>query len=470
MPKRKKGKGKLDLRSLAKPWRIYLPEPSQQKNGNISPAVLITGFILLIIAGSFILILPISSRSGQFTPFIDALFTATSAVCVTGLVVLDTGTYWSLFGQIVILALIQLGGLGFMINATLLILALGRKIGLREKLLIGDSLGISKLGGVVGLVREIAVFTLIAEIAGAIIFYFHFSSESIYSMPVWQSIFLSVSAFNNAGFDLFGNFSSFVNHQSSSLLLMTAAILTILGGISYVVVADIVTERRFSRFSLDTKIVVVTTACLILGGTVIFFLTEFINPGTLGDMSFTDKLLVSFFQSAAARTSGFSAVNVANITPYCLFFLIVLMFIGGAAGSTASGIKVNTFGLLIATFFSSIRGREYAGAFGKEFIPQQIYRAISVVILSLAVITIMLFILTITEKIDFLDLFFETVSAFANVGLSTGISPGLSITGRLVITVSMFIGRLGPLALVLALIERQKPSTYRYTQESVRIG
>jgi trk system potassium uptake protein TrkH len=201
----------------------------------------------------------------------------------------------------------------------------------------------------------------------------------------------------------------------------------------------------------------------------VIFVAEFANPATLAPLSFADKLQVAFFQSAIARTAGFTAINMAQITPYCLFFILTLMFIGGAAGSTAGGIKVNTFGILIATFFSSLKGKEYAGIYGKEFVPQQIYRAIAVVILSLAVITVVTFILTITETFDFLAIFFEVVSAFSNTGLSAGITPDLSLAGKLTVIITMFIGRLGPLFLTLSLLKRQKISTHRYPQESMRI-
>lgn len=452
-----------------KPWHFPLTEPLKQKNGDLSPIVLVLGFAGLITIGALLLLLPVSTNTGEITSPADAVFTATSAVCVTGLVVLDTATHWSLFGQIVILVMIQLGGLGFMTSATLFVLALGRRIGLREKLLIGETLGTLKLGGLVNLVKKIALFTLISESIGTLIFYLHFSAEGSYDMPFWRALFQSISAFNNAGFDLFGHFHSLTKHQSDALLLLTTAALTILGGISYVVVADIFTKHRFSNLTLDTKIVLVVSGTLLLFGTAVIFVAEFANQSTLAPLSVADKLLVAFFQSAIARTSGFTAITMAQITPYCLFFILVLMFIGGAAGSTAGGIKVNTFGILIATFVSSLKGKEYAGIYGKEFIIQQIYRALAVVILSLTLITVVVFILTVTETFDFLAIFFETVSAFSNTGLSAGISPSLSLAGKLTIIFTMFIGRLGPLTLTLSLLERQKLSTYRYPQEAVRI-
>ncbi|MDD5312892.1 MAG: TrkH family potassium uptake protein [Dehalococcoidia bacterium] len=470
MSNRRKDKRKFSLPSLVKPWRISLTEPLKRKNGEISPLLLVFGFAALIIVGTVLLILPISSRSGHFTAPVDALFTATSAVCVTGLLVQDTGTYWSLFGQAVILILIQIGGLGFMTSATLFLIALGRRIGLREKLLIVETMGIMKLGGLVSLIRKMALFALIVEGMGTAIFYVYFSANSPTGMPLWESLFHAVSAFNNAGFDIFGDYQSLIHYQNNAPFLLTTAGLIIIGGISFVVVADIFGRRRFINLALDSKIVLSTTACLLLGGTLIILFTEFSNVNTLGTMPLPQKLLIAFFQSTTARTAGFSAINMGEITHYCLFFIIILMFIGGASGSTAGGIKVNTFGILVATLVSALRGKEYAGAFNKEFVPQQIYRALAVVILSLGIITTVVFLLTITERYDFLDIFFETVSAFANVGLSSGITPDLSVAGRLIISATVFIGRLGPLTLALLLIERQQTSIYRYPQENVRIG
>jgi len=436
----------------------------------MSPAILVLAFALLIFAGAFLLILPASSATGEVTPLLDALFTSASAVCVTGLVVYDTGTYWSFFGQAVILALIQLGGLGFMSGTTVLILIFGRRIGLREKLFIGATLGASKLGGLGSLIKQIALFALIAETIGALILYMHFLELGPASDAVWKAVFQSVSAFNNAGFDIFGNYRSLLDFQNDLTLLMTTAALVILGGIGFMLVVDVVVKHNFARLALNSKIVLVTSGILLLFGTAVILVLEYCNTNTLGDMGFSQKLTLAFFQSVITRSAGFSAVDIGNLTQYCIFFLVVLMFIGGASGSTAGGIKVNTFGILIATIWSVIRGREHAGAFGKEFVPQQIYRAMTVIILALGILTIVILALTITERFDFLYLIFEAVSAFGNVGLSVGITPYLSTPGRLVIILTMFIGRLGSLTLALYMIQHQKQSIYRFPQEALTIG
>jgi trk system potassium uptake protein TrkH len=358
-----------------------------------------------------------------------------------------------------------------MASATLLLLVLGRRLGLRERWLIGQSLGTERLGGMVKLVRRILVFTFIVEAIGAAIFYIRFSVENPTGTAAWKAVFQSVSAFNNCGLDLFGNFRSLLGYQTDTTVILTTAGLIILGGISFMVVADVINVRRFGRLLLDSKIVLVTTLGLLVLGTVVILLTEYSNADTLGTLSFPYKLLNAFFHSVTPRTAGFSSINIGSMAAYSQFFTILLMFVGGAAGSTAGGIKVNTFGMLVATIWSTIRGKEHAGAFGREFANQQIHRALALVMLSLTLIFIVVFVLTITDKgFGFLKLLFETVSAFGTVGLSTGITPDLSVAGRLIITAMMFIGRLGPLILVLSLTQGQKPSEYRYPQDEVRIG
>ncbi len=414
--------------------------------------------------------LPISSKSGEITHFIDALFTSTSAVCVTGLVVVDTADYWSPFGQTIILILIQLGGFGFMTSATVFMLVFGRRIGLQERLLISESMGLTRLGGLLKIVRRMAMFTVTIELVGAVIMFFNFSGEYSGGKAAWISLFQSVSAFNNAGFDLFGGFRSLSGHYNVPLVLITTAVLIILGGISFLVISDIVSRRRWRRLSLDSKIVLTATALLLIFGFILVLLTESGDPDTLGFMSVPQRFVNAFFQSVTARTAGFSTINVANLADYALFFTMLFMFVGAASGSTAGGVKVNTFGIVVATMWSSLRGREYAGAFRRRFSPPQIHRALTVIMVSLTFISVIVFILTITEDFRFLNLLFETISAFGTVGLSTGITPDLSVAGRLVVTLTMFVGRLGPLTLAMALIQRQKTTAYNYPEEMIRIG
>lgn len=453
-----------------RPWRVLVPIIPKPKNPISSSLVMIYGFAAIIAIGTILLMLPVSNKTGQFFPLFDAFFTATSAVCVTGLVVVDTAENWSFFGQVVILALIQIGGFGFMTSATVFVLAFGRRIGLKEKILISESMGIARLGGLVKIVGLMAVFTILSEAAGAAGFYQHFSKDNTAGTSAWLSVFQAISSFNNAGFDLYGNFQSLSDYQNNPLILLVTATLIILGGISFLVIADLIKTRNLSRLSLDSKLVLSSTALLLALGTVIILLMEFNNSETLGNLSPPLIILNAAFQSVTTRTAGFSTINLNHMANYALFFIMLLMFIGGASGSTAGGIKVNTLSMLAATIWSTMRGREYAGAFGREFSVQQINRALTVVLLSIGFISVVIFMLTITEGFRFIDLLFETVSAFSTVGLSTGITPGLSIAGRLIITITMFVGRLGPLTLMLALTQRQKASKYRYPQEMIRIG
>jgi trk system potassium uptake protein TrkH len=316
-----------------------------------------------------------------------------------------------------------------------------------------------------------AAFTVILEAAGAALFYLHYSKGNPTDMSIWLSAFQSISSFNNAGFDLSSNFQSLLIYQSQPLILLVTAALVIIGGIGFLVVTDLFRAKwNLHRLSLDGKLVLSTTVLLLALGTAIILLTEFRNNATLGNLSLSDKMLNAFFQSVTARTAGFSTINIGYVANYALLFVAILMFIGGASGSTAGGIKVNNFGMLTATIWSTIKGKEHAGAFGREFSVQQINRALTVVLLSVGFILAMVLLLTLTEGLRFIDLLFETVSAFSTVGLSVGITPGLSMAGRVIIIVTMFVGRLGPLTMALALVQRQQMAKYRYPQETVRTG
>lgn len=453
-----------------KSWRITVAAITRPRASGFSTRTLVYGFAGVIAIGTLFLMLPVASSTGKPTSPMNALFTATSATCVTGLVVVDTGTYWSFFGQLVILLMMQIGGFGFMTGATALISMLGRRIGLTQRLLVSESLSLGGPGGMVRMVRRMAIFTALAEGTGAVIFFLCFLTRSSPLFALWQAIFHTVSTFNNAGFDVFGNFKSLTDFQQNVPVLLTTAVLFILGGIGFAVVMDVCKARGWDRLTLNSKLVLAASAILLTGGTVIYLAAEYFNPGTLGSMNFPAKLLNAFFQSATTRTAGFNSVNVSALLDCSLFFTILLMFIGGASGSTAGGIKVNTFGLLAATVFSTIQGREHAGAFGREFRTEQIYRALAVFLLALGVVVTAVLSLNVTEKFNFLSLLFEAVSALGNVGLDMGITPGLSTAGQMLITILMFAGRLGPLTLVMSLRQRQHSALYHYPEETISIG
>ncbi len=442
-----------------------------------SPAPsLLAAFAVLITIGTVLLMLPFASQSGEPTAFVDALFTATSAACVTGLVVLDTGTYWSPFGQVVIMLLIQAGGFGIMAGSTLLLsLVVGRRTTLRNRVIIQESLGGLQLGNVTWIVKRIAIFTFVAEGVGAVVLSLAFiiggeAGGVGNPLGLWWGVFHSVSAFNNAGFDLTGGFQSLVPFRDDWVVLLMHGLLLVLGGLGFAIVGDALTKRRWIRFALETKVVLSTTAVLLVVGAVIIGATEWGNPATLGQLPTEQRALNALFESATLRTAGFTALDTGALLDQTLFVVMALMFIGGASGSTAGGIKVTTFSVLLIAIVSSVRGQPSAEAFGRRIQHQIVYRALSVVLLSIGVVFVVAFLLTVMNPAPFVETLFEAVSAAGTVGASTGITTELDDPSRLLLTATMFAGRLGPLTLVLALAARARPVAYRPAVESIRIG
>lgn len=452
------------------PWRVLVPEKREKKSSQPSLRNLVYGFAAMIVVGTVLLMLPAASRSGLSSSAVDALFTATSSVCVTGLVVVDTLDHWSFFGQLVILILIQAGGFGYMTIATLFLVALGRRIGLREKLLVGESMGLSGIGEVRSLVRNLMLFALGVEAVGAAILFIQFSRDYTRVTAIWTSIFQSVSAFNNAGFDVLGGFQSLTAYHDNYLVVMTTAGLVIIGGLGFLVIQDVIRTRRPDWFAVDTKMALSISGLLLISGMAIILATEYANAATLGPMPVSEKVLNAFFHSVVPRTAGFNTIATGGMTAYALFATMIFMFIGGASGSTAGGIKVGTFGMIFATMWSAVRGQEHPGAFGREFMTSQVFRALALVMLSIGLLSLVVFFLSITEEFEFLQILFESVSAFGTVGLSTGITPHLSDAGRLIVIATMFVGRLGPLTLTFALVKAQSATRLRYPREIVRIG
>jgi trk system potassium uptake protein TrkH len=459
---------------LTKPRDYHVAPPRRVRRPPPPPAlVLVAGFAILIAIGAAILTLPISSASGEWTSPIDALFTSTSAVCVTGLVVFDTGTYWSPFGHAVIFLLIQTGGFGFMTGSTLLLfLLIGRRTGLRDRVVVQASTGVPDLGSVTDLVRRVAVFTLICEGVGAVLLTGAFLARSHDVVEsAWWGVFHAVSAFNNAGFDLMGGFQSLHAFADDPFVLAPIGVLIVLGGLGFAIVGDVAGKRRWQRLALETKIVLLTTIALLFGGAAVIGMFEWSNPATLGAMPEAQRPLNALFESATLRTAGFSAIDTGALTEASLFVVMALMFIGGASGSTAGGIKVNTFSILLVAIISTARGRPSAEAFGRRIPHILIYRALSVALLSIAAVFVVALGLELaTVGTSFVQVAFEAISAVGTVGASTGITPDLPEVARLIIIPAMFLGRLGPLTLVLALTARARPIAYRPAVETMRIG
>lgn len=438
------------------------------------PQVLALGFACMIAMGALLLKLPSATEAGESTRFIDALFTAASATCVTGLVVLDTSTHWSLFGESVIITLIQVGGVGFMAMGTLIALAFKRRISLKQRIILQESLNQSSMNGIVRLIRKVLLFTFVIEGAGALLLSLRFSSDMPAGQAVYYGIWHSISMFNNAGFDLFGSitgpFSSFTSYVADPLVNLVVICLTILGGIGFIVIADLIPSMNRRKLMLHTKIVLATTALLLIIGTIVIFTFEFTNPATLGPLNWTGKFFSSFFQAAVPRTAGPNTLDIGALRQASQFFIILLMFIGASPGSTGGGIKTTTFAVLIGAIIAMVRGKEDVVFFRSRLSKERVYKAITLTLLSLFIVIIASMGLSTTEDHSFLEILFEVTSAFSTVGLSMGLTPELTDIGKIMITALMFIGRLGPLTMAYALTPRAEKELYKYPEGKITIG
>ena len=435
--------------------------------------ILVLGFLALIFIGGIILTLPISSKSGEATNFLDALFTSTSAVCVTGLVTIDTGTYWSVFGQTVIILLIEIGGLGFMSFTVFFAILLGKKITLRERLVMQEAMNTFSIQGLVKMVKYVIGFTFAVQFFGALLMSTQFIPQFGIIKGIFYSLFHSISAFCNAGFDLFGNFSSLTGYYDNPVIILTISAIIIIGGLGFTVWLEIYNYnyKGIRKLSVHSKIVILITAVLIIGGTIFMFLLEFRNPETIANMSFGDKAVNSFFAAVTPRTAGFNSISTDEMTTAGKFLTIILMFIGGSPGSTAGGFKTATFGLVVLAVISVIRGREDTEAFGRRFPKELVYKAFALLIIAVGLVITVTMVLSITEPGEsFIDLLYEATSAFATVGLTTGVTQRLSLAGKVIIMLTMYCGRVGPLTVALALARRKKKTGYKYPEGKILIG
>jgi len=464
------------------------------KGYDFTPAqFLALGYLAIIIIGTFLLTLPIATTANGSLDLISALFTATSATCVTGLIVLNTSTAFTIFGQIVIMLLIQIGGLGIMTMSTMIAFIVGKKITLKERLILQEDLNQFKISGVVRLVQYVLLVTLVIEGIGALILFFRLINDYSFLKSVYFSVFHAISAFNNAGFDLFGNsLESFTGDITINFVVMG---LIILGGIGFAVIAELynsIGENKNSisnysvknifkyiknacfidlrKTSLQTKIVLTMSLILLVFGFLSFLALEYTNDATMGNLSFGQKILSAMFLSVTPRTAGFNTVPTGSLRSSTLFLVIVLMFIGASPGSTGGGIKTTTFGVLLITVWNLITGKSDIEIFKRQLEKDIVLKAIAITMLALILVVTVTMILTVSEKMDFLPVFFETISAFGTVGLSTGITSSLSGFGRVLITLTMFVGRVGPLTLALAFAERKRSGVYHYPKEKIMVG
>lgn len=438
----------------------------------VSPAqTIVAGFFLLILTGGLLLSLPASSAGGQSTHFLDALFTATSAVCVTGLVVLDTGTYWSGFGQLVILLLIQVGGLGFMSLATMSAILLGRRISFSNRILIQESLNQYDLKGIVKLNQKIIFGTLLIEMIGALLLSMVFVPEFGLIRGAAMSIFHSVSAFCNAGFDLMGQYRSMTMYVEHPMINFTLMVLIILGGLGFTVIFEILKKKSFRRLNLHAKLVLITTGCLIAVPFVLFFLMEQNNTQTIKDFSAFGKFWAVLFQTVSPRTAGFNTLPLEDMRSGSKFLTVILMFIGGSPASTAGGIKTATMAVLVLCVRTLVVGKREVEAGNRRISYQTVNKALAVFSLNMSMLITATMILSISEvNTEFLDVLFESASAVGTAGLTLGITRGLSVIGKIVIMLSMFAGRVGTFTILLALSGPEKKDLYRLPEEKVIVG
>lgn len=442
--------------------------------------IIALGFLGTIVFGTLLLMLPVSAASGEMTNFIDSLFTATTSVCVTGLVTVPTYAHWSVFGQIVIALLAQVGGLGVITFTMLFLMALGKRIGLKHRLLIQDAYNLDTIQGMVILIKKILKGTLIVEGVGALLYMTVFIPEFGW-IGIWKSVFNAISAFCNAGMDVLGP-DSLAPYVANPIVNITTMLLIILGGIGFPVwwsVLDMFCRRRRKRrtlftgahhLPLHTKMVLFMTLSLIAGGALLIFLLEYNNPETLGNLPWWQKIQAALFQSVTTRTAGFLTISQAGLRKATAMICCLLMFIGGSPSGTAGGVKTTTVAILVLTVISIIKGRNDTEMFGRKINGNLVRRALSIFMVSFGVMLLAVIALAIVQPGDFIDCLFEVISAIATVGLTRDFTTELTVAGRIIIIVTMYIGRIGPISLALFFNSRRFVNLKTYPEEKVGVG
>lgn len=457
---------------------ITLPEPLPSGSGRSTlfhARLFIAAFAAIILLGTALLALPWVTTSGERTAFPDALFTATSAASVTGLVTVDTLDHWNWAGQLIILVLIQAGGLGFMVGASLVLRVLGRGGGqrVRDAIMIQDNIPTLTLRDAVDISRRIVKFTIVVEAVGAVLLAAYFARDMQPLNAIWHGVFHSISAFCNAGFDLQGGFQSMTPYREAIWVNAIFIALVLAGGLSYIVFADVGQKRRWSTLSVNSKIILLSSLILTLIGALTFLAAEW--NASMADSAAWSRPLQALFQSISGRTAGFQTVDFSDVNSFTLFTYLALMFVGGASGSTAGGVKLATIAVVAVTVMSTMRGQEEPEVFRRRIPVPLVHRAMAVIVLFFLAHFLVTFTLAVTETFygtdpSFLRLLFESMSAIVTNGLANGITPELSTPGKFVICIAMFLGRIGPLTLVYALQRRQSYQPYRYPETSVHIG
>ena len=445
-----------------------MPEKPYKKKHMTSFQLIIMGFAGVILLGTVLLMLPFSSAEKVITPFHEALFTATSAVCVTGLVVKDTGSYWSLAGQTIILALIQIGGLGVVTVAASVSILSGKKISLMQRSTMQDAISAPKVGGIVRLTRFILRGTFLIEAAGTVLLLPVFMGD-YGKKGIWMSVFHSISAFCNAGFDILGTdssmFPSLTGYSGNILINLVIMLLIITGGIGFLTWDDIYTNKlNFKRYRMQSKIILMTTACLILFPTVFFYICDLTN------LPMEKRLLAAAFQSVTTRTAGFNTINISEMSEASKAVMILLMLIGGSPGSTAGGMKTTTFSVLILNAIATFRSQENAGAFGRRLEYHVIKNAATIAMLYFALFFGGGIAISVYEGLPLLDCLYEAASAVGTVGLTLGITPELHVFSQVVLIILMYLGRVGGLTLIYAVFSGRNKGNAKLPLEKITVG
>lgn len=435
------------------------------------------GFLAVIAIGTILLMMPFSSATGTWSSLIVAIFTSTSAVCVTGLSVVDPGTYFSFWGQVFLLTLVQIGGLGYMTATTFLLLLLGAKFSLRDKVAIQQALDRTGMHDSAQLIRSIIALTLIFEISGIFLLLPVFARDYSLDRALWLAVFHSINSWNNAGFSLFKD--NLIGYQTSLLLILVVTGLIIFGGIGYGVILEMyvwLRDRLHKKtekmvFSLNFKVATTTTLVLLVFGTIAFLFIELRNPQTFGNLNLGNQIMLAWFQSVTTRTAGFNTIDIGKLTTAGLFLTIALMFIGSSPGGTGGGLKTTTFRVLTSCTKAILQGKEEVLLYERTVPISLILKAVGVLVGSIATVLLSTVLIALTDpEISFIQILFEVVSAFATVGLSTGITATVSATAKLILIITMYIGRVGILLLMAALLGDPKPSAIRYPEESMIVG
>ena len=431
---------------------------------------LILGFLFAILLGTFILMMPFSLREGEKLNFLSSLFTIVSAVCVTGLTVVDVSKVFSPAGDLVIIFFIQLGGLGVMTFSSILFLAMGKRMTFYERELLKEERNADSSGEISSFIKKLLLTVFVIESIGAIILTWEFAKEMPINKAVFYGIFHSISAFCNAGFALFSN--NLEAYKANPVINLTIGYLITLGGIGFAVITSVimVIRRGIDRFNLTSKVAIIISVILTFGGMILFFILEYSNPATLGDLNFIQKILASYFQSVTLRTAGFNTIPLGELRNSTIFMCCILMFIGASPGSTGGGIKTTTFGVILFYVIGIVKKKENVEIFNRRLDWEIMNRALAILVLALTYVSAVIMLMLIAESFSPEEIVFEVISAFGTVGLTLGITPDLTTFSKLLLIFTMFVGRLGPMTFALAIGETKKKALSKYPKENILVG